>query len=65
MDAADWGWVAFAAFLVPWLGYDAWLYLTGQRTYSQAAYQWDRANGRKPSLVAAMFFAWLWWHFFG
>lgn len=65
MDAAAWGWAAFAAFLVPWLAYDGWLYLRGRRTYSQAAYQWDRANKRMPSIATAGLMAFLWWHFFG
>lgn len=65
MDAAAWGWIVFALFLVPWLAVDAWLWWTGRRTYSQAAYQLDRRSGRLLSVAAAILFVFLWWHFFG
>lgn len=64
MDAAT-GWLLFAAFLLPWLAYDAWLWWSGRQTYSQQMYAWDLDYNRLPSMTFVALAVFFYWHFFG
>lgn len=65
MDVAAWGWIAFGVFLLCFLAVDLWLWWTNRRTFSQAAWQWDRWSGRTVAVAIGALFVFLWWHFFG